>query len=187
MHQGSFLEFCGLYFAFYYAADFALSLGVSPSNSFNEIIIMNAVGILGRLLPNYLADRYVGCLNIFAPITVITGIIVICWMAVDSRSGLTAFIIIYGIFAAGVQALFPASVAALTDDPRKAGTRIGMSFTVVSLGCVVGPPISGALVGAGDGNFRYAQIFCGLALILGGLSLGAARVAKTGFVLRAKT
>lgn len=185
--QGSFLEFCGLYFAFYYAADFALSVGVRPKDSFNMIIIMNAVGILGRLLPNYLADRYVGCLNVFAPITIITGIIIICWMAVDSYSGLMAFIVVYGVFAAGVQALFPASVAALTDDPRKAGTRIGMSFTVVSLGCVVGPPISGALVSAGDGSFRYAQIFCGLVLIFGGLSLGAARVAKTGLVLKAKT
>lgn len=107
-------------------------------------------------------------------------------MTVDSYDSLTAFVVVYGIFAAGVQALFPASVAALTDDPTKAGTRIGMSFTVVSLGCVVGPPISGVLISAGDGNFRYAQIFCGLALILGGFSLGAARVAKTGFVLRAK-
>lgn len=147
---------------------------------------MNAVGIIGRLVPNYLADRYFGCLNVFAPITIITGIIVICWMAVDSYGGLMAFIVVYGIFAAGVQALFPASVAALTNDPRKAGTRIGMTFTVVSLGCVVGPPISGALISAGGGNFRYAEIFCGLVLILGGLSLVAARVAKTGFVLGAK-
>ncbi|KAL0633375.1 hypothetical protein Q9L58_007749, partial [Maublancomyces gigas] len=167
--------------------DFALFIGVHPEDSFNTIITMNAVGILGRLLPNYLADRYFGCLNVFAPITIITGVIVICWMAVDSYSGLTAFIVVCGIFAAGVQALFPASVAALTNDPRKAGTRIGMSFTVVSLGCAVGAPISGALVGAMDGSFRYAQIFCGLVLILGGLSLGAARVAKTGLILRAKT
>lgn len=97
-----------------------------------------------------------------------------------------AFVVIYGIFAAGVQALFPASVAALTDDPRKAGTRIGMSFTVVSIGCVVGPPISGALVSAGDGDFRWAQTFCGLVLILGGLCLAAARFLKTGWVIRAK-
>lgn len=147
---------------------------------------MNAVGVLGRLIPSYLADRYVGCINIFAPITVITGIMVLCWMAVSSYGGFMVFVVIYGIFAAGVQALFPASVAALTDDPRKAGTRIGMSFTVVSVGCVVGPPISGALVGVGDGNFRYAQTFCGLVLILGGLSLAAARVVKTGWVLKAK-
>lgn len=147
---------------------------------------MNAVGIIGRLLPSYLADRYVGVLNVFSPITVITGIIIICWMAVDSYGGLMAFVVIYGIFAAGVQALFPASVAALTDDPRKAGTRIGMSFTVVSFGCVVGPPISGALVEAADGDFRWAQLFCGLILILGGVCLAAARFAKTGLVLKAK-
>lgn len=183
----SFLMFCGIYFAFYYAGSYALSIGLDSTTSFNSLIIMNAVGLVGRLLPTYLADRYFGVLNISAPITVCTGIIIVTWMTVETYNGMLVFVLVYGIFAAAVQALFPASVAALTDDPAKAGTRIGMSFTVVSFGCMVGPPICGALIGAVDGDYVWAQTFCGVVLIAGGVLLGAARVAKTGFVLWAKT
>ncbi|KAH8144515.1 uncharacterized protein LAJ45_11490 [Morchella importuna] len=182
----SFLMFCGIYFAFYYAGSYALSIGLDSTTSFNSLIIMNAVGLIGRLLPTFLADRYFGVLNIFAPVTICTGIIIVTWMTVETYKGMLVFVLVYGVFAAGVQALFPAAVAALTDDPAKAGTRIGMSFTVVSFGCVVGPPICGALIEAVDGDYVWAQTFCGVVLIAGGVLLGAARVAKTGFVLRAK-
>ena len=64
----------------------------------------------------------------------------------DSLGGLIAFVIIYGYFGAAVQGLFPATLSSLTTDLRKMGVRIGMVFSIVSIACLTGPPLAGALI-----------------------------------------
>lgn len=91
------------------------------------------------------------------------------------------FCIIYGIFAAGVQSLFPAACASLTTDLKKMGVRTGMCFTVVSIACLTGPPLAGVLIQSDDGGFLYAQVFGGSAFMGGSLTLLAARFAKNGW------
>jgi predicted MFS family arabinose efflux permease len=44
---------------FFYIEPFALRVGTSEHLSFYILAIMNAAGTLGRIIPNFIADRYV--------------------------------------------------------------------------------------------------------------------------------
>ncbi|OQE47071.1 hypothetical protein PENCOP_c001G00444 [Penicillium coprophilum] len=183
---GMFLNFWGLYFAFYYIGAFGRSvLGLSYSESTNLIIVTNGAGILGRLIPAYLADSKFGPLNTIIPLTLGASLMMFCWTAVHSTAGLYVFAVLYGIFSNGVQGLWPSTLSSLTPDLSKTGVRIGMGFTVVSFACLTGPPLGGALIARADG-YIGAQIWGGLTFLLGALVLIAARLMKTGSTMRAK-
>ena len=81
-----------------------------------------------RIIPNYLADRAFGPLNLFVPCTLATGVLLLCWPAVSSPAGLIVWAVFYGIFAAGILSLFPATLSSLTTDLTKSGTRWATSF-----------------------------------------------------------
>ena len=144
---------------------------------------MNAVGLPGRLLCGLIADRALGPVNTLTAVTFLSGVLLYCWSAVSTLGGLFTFCVIYGIFAAGVQSLFPAACASLTTDLQKMGVRTGMCFSVVSIACLTGPPIAGALVELGHGHFLYAQVFGGSAFMTGALALIGAKVAKNDWKL----
>lgn len=46
-----------VYVPFFYFQDYASELGVSPDMAFYVLSIMNGASLLGRLVPNWLADR----------------------------------------------------------------------------------------------------------------------------------
>lgn len=138
---------------------------------------MSGVGTIGRLLPNYLADRF-GTLTIFAPTAACLSLLMYTWIAVSSPSGLYAWASVSGMNAGGIQAIFPAALAALTTDPNRQGTRMGMIFTIVSFAVLIGPPIQGAIISAQGGRYGGAQAFAGSTLALGTVFLIAAREIK---------
>ena len=179
-----FLIFWGLYFAFYYIGSFGRDiLKISMADSINLLLILNGVGAIGRLIPGYLADKYFGPLNLIVPFAFVSGLLLLCWPAVSSKTGLIAFAVVYGIFAAGIQGLFPATLSRLTTDLRKAGVRMGMCFSVISFACLTGPPLAGALIQRDGGRYIGAQMCAGGAMIAGCALLVATRVAKVGFRL----
>ncbi|MCJ1457028.1 hypothetical protein MMC28_007394 [Mycoblastus sanguinarius] len=179
---GMFLSFWGLYFAFYYIGSFGVNIiGITQTDSINDLLILNGVGLFGRLIPAHLADRYFGPLNTLIPFVFVSGLLLYCWAAVSSKGGLVGFAVVYGLFAAGIQALFPATTSSLTTDLKKAGVRMGMIFSVVSFACLTGPPLAGALIQRRDGGYLYAQIFAGSVLMGGCATLVASRFAKKGW------
>lgn len=46
--------------------------------------VMNGVGLVGRLVPAYLADQYFGPLNTLIPFVLTSGLLIYCWAAVVS-------------------------------------------------------------------------------------------------------
>ncbi|KAB8076711.1 major facilitator superfamily domain-containing protein [Aspergillus leporis] len=178
---GMFLDFWGIYVGFFYIGSFARNIiGVSQSTSTDVLLVMNGVGLLGRLIPNLMADWYSGPLNLLIPCSLATGVVAYCWVAVNSLGGLYAFSIFYGLAAAGIQSLFPATLSTLTTDLKKSGVRMGMVLSVVAVAALIGSPIAGALVQLDNGQYLHAQMFMGSAVIAGALTLFAARVAKLG-------
>jgi MFS family permease len=105
---------------------------------------------------------------------------------VTSRTGLVAFSVVYGLFASSIQALFPATLSSLTIDLKKAGVRMGMVFSVVSLASLTGPPLAGALIQKNEGRYLHAQIFAGSVIMCGCLALVASRIARAGSKLKTK-
>lgn len=181
---GMFLNFLGLYVAFFYLSSFAQDIvGLSRSTSINILLIMNGTGMVSRLLPNYLADQYLGPLNLLIPFAFVSGVVLFGWTGVHTLDGLYAFAVIYGLSAAGVQSLFPATLTSLTTDLKKTGVRMGMVMSIVGCSSLMGSPIAGALIDNRDGDYLYAQIFAGVVMFVGSLILVAARIIKSGYGL----
>ncbi|KFY81287.1 hypothetical protein V500_11548 [Pseudogymnoascus sp. VKM F-4518 (FW-2643)] len=123
---GMFFVFWGVYFAYYYLGSFAQSIiGILPTESINLLVVLNGVGVLGRTGPNFLADRYFGPMNTLISVVLVSSGLSFAWVGVTSRGGLYAWAVIYGVFSAAVQSLFPATLSSLTTDLRMAGTRMG--------------------------------------------------------------
>ncbi|EPS26585.1 hypothetical protein PDE_01522 [Penicillium oxalicum 114-2] len=178
---GMFLNFWGLYVGFYYIGSFSRDIiGVAESVSIDLLLVMNGVGVLGRLVPNLLADQFTGPLNLLIPFSAATAIVAYCWAAVPDLAGLWAFAAVYGLAAAGIQSLFPATLSTLTTDLKKIGVRMGMVMSVVAVAALIGSPIAGALIECDDGGYLYAQMFTGSTMLAGTVTLMAARVCKVG-------
>ncbi|KAJ2902298.1 3-oxoacyl-[acyl-carrier-protein] reductase [Zalerion maritima] len=178
---GTFFCFWGVYFAFYYLSSFATDVLDPPfsyADSLNLLLILNGVGIIGRTLPNHVADK-IGPLNMFVPFAFISGLLSLCWIAVTSAAGLYVWATINGIVASGLQSLFAAALSSLTDDPRKMGVRMGMIFTIVSFSVLTGAPIQGAIITAQGGSYVGAQAFAGVSLLIGSGFLAASRIARS--------
>ncbi|CAI7575302.1 unnamed protein product [Penicillium discolor] len=154
---GMFMNFWGLYVGFFYIGSFSRNIiGVSSDRSIDLLLVMNGVGLVGRLVPNLLADRYTGPLNLLIPFSFATALVGYCWAAVN------------------------ATLSTLTTDMKKIGVRMGMVLSVVAVAALIGSPIAGELVIRDDGEYLYAQMFMGSAILLGGLTLIGARVIKVG-------
>lgn len=179
-----FLIFWGIYVGYFYIGSFGRNvIGVSQSTSIDLLMVMNGVGIPARLILSFCADRYTGPLHILLISSFATGVIAYGWSGVKSLSGLYIFAVVYGIAAAGIQALFPATLSSLTTDLKRTGVRMGMVFSVVGVAALIGSPIAGALVQKDHGQYLYAQMFMSSCIIAGTLNLVGVRAAKLGFRL----
>lgn len=125
-----FLIFWGVYFAFYYVSSFDVDIiGIPQNESFNLFLLLDSVGVIERTLPAYLADRYIGPMNI---VLVVTAFSIICaWamIGVTFRGGLYAGTVVYGVVGNGLQGMFPATLRSLTADLKKSDVRMGAIFT----------------------------------------------------------
>jgi len=181
---GTFFVFWGLYPAYYYIGEYAVTvIGLPYSQSVNFLIILNGIGIIGRLVPPYFADRYTGSTNMMVPFVLLSGITLYCWAAISSESGLWAFSVFYGLFSSAINGLFPSAISSLTKDISKMGVRMGMVFTILSFAVLTGSPIAGALISARGGNFVGMEMFTATSMVLGGLVLVGARLSGTGMKL----
>ena len=150
------------------------------STSVSLLIIFNGVGIPARMLAGHVADRYFGVLNTFIPIVFVNAILAYCWLAVTTQASLYAFVAIYGLFSAGFQSLMPTTVASLTPDIRKTGTRLGMVFSVISVASLTGPPIGGALLTTDGGKYTAPIIWAATSMLVGVCLIVGARAHRYG-------
>jgi predicted MFS family arabinose efflux permease len=116
------------------------------TQSLNLVILVNGIGVPARVLPGFVADRYLGVLNTFFLCIFLCATVLWAWLGVSGIPGYYAFITLYGVFSAAFQSLVPTTVAALSSDMTKTGTRLGMALTAVGLSALVGGPISGAML-----------------------------------------
>ncbi|KAI1339532.1 MFS general substrate transporter [Xylariaceae sp. FL0016] len=169
-----FFNFWGLYFAFFYMGTFARDR-IGVAQPITLLLVLNGVGVVGRILPNIVADR-IGALNVLIPLSFAASLVLYCWVAVHTTGALYGFAVLYGLLAAALQALFPAVATTMTPDLSRTGTRVGMIFSFVSFATLTGPAISGALIQKRDGDYLYAQLFAGTSVLIGALFAVAAKV-----------
>jgi MFS family permease len=145
---GGLFAFLTLYVTFFYITLFATSHGVA-SESFAPYLVtlLNAGSILGRIIPNALADRY-GSLNLLIACVVGSAVLVFGWLGVRDLGGGVVYVLLYGAFSGGVVSLTPSVIVGLSPDMGRVGARMGMSFVVSGIAILVGTPIAGAILGS---------------------------------------
>ena len=138
---------------------------------------MNAASIPGRTLPMVLSDT-IGPLNIQSPFAVLSGVLALAWLGVSDLSGLLAVCILYAVASGAFLAMPPAAVATLTPDLSRFGARMGVILAFMSLGSLVGNPVSGAIIQSRDGGAYYAgaKVWAGGMLIGGGAFIWTSRM-----------
>lgn len=198
----------GVYFVFYYVsiaplfhhalqsvmlivneqiASFARdTIGLSYTSSVTLVIVLNGVGLPARIIPGYIADTYVGVINLFIAILSVNVLLLYLWLCVHSISSFYAWTVLYGIAAGGFQSLFPTAITSLSDDMSRAGTRLGMAFTVIAFSALIGGPLGGAIVGAMGGKYAGAIAWAATSTLIGVALITAARVWKHGWTLKKK-
>ncbi|KAI1323439.1 MFS monocarboxylate transporter-like protein [Xylariaceae sp. FL0255] len=176
---GIFFTLWGLYIAYFYTSTYGTQvIDISEENSLSLLIILNAVGVPGRVIPAFIADRYYGPFNTMLPFVAIAGTLLLAWMRVHTSASFYAWVALYGVASNAVQTLFPSSLSSLVTDPSKTGQRVGMVFGVGSFACLTGPPLAGILIGVAGGRYVYLQVFGGVSVIVGFLLLGVSRICQ---------
>ncbi|KAI0707813.1 MFS general substrate transporter [Earliella scabrosa] len=174
----SFMSFLGIYTVLTYIDVSAVSEGISADFSFYLLAIANACSAVGRVVGGLAADR-TGPLNVMTPATVIAGIMTYIWpFAATSIGGNIAVAIVYGA-SSGVYVSLLAQPIVRMGKTHDVGVRVGMSTTVLALGAVAGPPISGA-INAATGGFKYTGIYAGSAVMIACALMMATRFAILG-------
>jgi MFS family permease len=149
----------------YYLQSYAVRNGMAGSALAQHLVaLLNACTIPGRILPSFFADRY-GALDTYIVVCACASVSVFCWVGAVSAAGNIAFAVVYGFFSGGVVALATVVITSITPDLGRLGTRLGMVNIIKGVASLVGPPISGAILGS-TGKYLGIQLFAALGLML---------------------
>lgn len=158
----------------------SLRHGFSNNLSIYTIVVLNAGSVLGRILPSYFADRYLGHFNSITIISLLNAILLLAfWLPLEYHMTST-HAQIFGLSAvagfttgAAISALMPC-VAELGSAERL-GRRLGMFMAVTGGASLTSLPIQGALIPRGDGGFAYLIMFSGCSILVGTVGIAYAR------------
>ncbi|KAJ7580755.1 major facilitator superfamily domain-containing protein [Mycena floridula] len=159
----SFTAFLGLYTVLTYIDIAAVSVGVSGNFSFYLVSIANASSTFGRLMTGIAVDRF-GAINFIAPMTIVAAVLTYAWPFAKSEASFIVIAILYG-FSSG--AFVATCMAPLYDlgEMSDIGRRTGMVMSIIALGALAGPPISGAINNA-TGGYEAVGYYAGSTVIL---------------------
>ncbi|KAF2162537.1 hypothetical protein M409DRAFT_58283 [Zasmidium cellare ATCC 36951] len=192
---GAFFLELGLFIPITYITSYSLQTNgaISPTFAYQLLAIFNAGSFLGRWAPGWIADKLgrfntqicavflcaASSLGLWLPATVLAS------EASDtSRPTILGLTIVYAVlmgFASGSNiSLTPVCVSMLCPI-KEYGRYVATTYTVVSIGTLIGLPIAGALVSACGGSYWGVALFTGLCYVCGLGCFVAARVMKVGW------
>lgn len=155
-----------------YLASYSLLRGNSETTSYALITVTNAVGILGRYIPAFLADKYVGTFNIVI-ITVSMAAFwnFVLWLPFGGNTAcLWVYVCLYGFSAGSILSLTPVCIGAIskTSDFGKRYSTTYLAQAVITIPVI---PISGVIIG--DGNhikgYNHFIVFSTMFMVAGAL------------------
>ncbi|KAF8495387.1 MFS general substrate transporter [Gautieria morchelliformis] len=161
----------------------AVFYGVSPTLAFYLVAIANASSLLGRIASGVLSDHF-GPLNILIPMTTIAGILTMAWPYAKTSTSLIIIAVLYGISSGtfvGILVLPVTSMGEIGD----IGRRQGMLLSLLAIGAILGPPISG-FINAATRGYVAMGFYAGGAVLAGVVLMFVCRVLITGQLFRGK-
>ncbi|KAH6892446.1 major facilitator superfamily domain-containing protein [Thelonectria olida] len=183
---GLFFFVWAVYYTFYFLASYAREvLGLSYADASILITLVNGAGLPARVLVPMVAD-IIGPLNVISLVAVFVALVAFTWLSVHTVAGIYVFTAFYGIASGSFQCLMPTGVASITKRLDKVGTRLGMCFTIVSVGGLTGPPLGGLIQSASGGAFTNASIWAALSSVMCAVLLLTARSLKSEWKINVK-
>ncbi|KAI9446197.1 MFS general substrate transporter [Lactarius indigo] len=155
--------FLGLFTVLTFIDASAPSHGVPESFSSYLISTTNAGNAIGRLAGGVLADKF-GPINVMIPASFIAGVLTLVWPYTRGTAALFTIAVTYGTSSGAMVTLMGVPMIALGES-ADVGRRTGMYFTIVSLGALAGPPISGA-INHSTGGYTAVGIFAGCSVMI---------------------
>ena len=181
---GGFLGFMALYVPFFYIQLYSIERNIaSETLTFYILPIINAASVFGRIFPNMLADK-IGPLNMIVPCGIISGILTLSLISVNSVASILVFCVFFGFFSGTFVSLPPTVFVALSPRRSIVGTRMGMGFAITAFSLLIGTPIAGAILKSS--GFVGVWIFGGSLITSGSILMGFARCKKIGWRLTAR-
>lgn len=171
---GVFFTFAGIYIPYFYISawvrDTAFPLQMS---TYYLISIMNAGGLVGRIIPNFVADKFIAGPVLTQALAVIAcGALAAGWTYIEtSFAGLIVWVVAYGFVSGAVISLIPASAATLTRDMSSLGGRIGVLFAGNAIASLIGNPVAGAIQRSTSSGWKGLASYCAVFNIVGGCLL----------------
>lgn len=151
------------------------------------LAIMNAASIFGRGLPGPIADK-LGRFNVMILCSAVCTISILgLWLTTGSNlAQLVAFAVLYGLFSGSAYSLTPVCVAQLCKTEDYA-SKYGTAYGVVSIATLAGVPLSGNILGVGNGeNYPALILFCGIAYAVSTVLFLVARGISKGWNIKTK-
>ncbi|MCA8383463.1 MFS transporter [Burkholderia cenocepacia] len=139
----------GVFVPFVHLVPYALDHGVAPSTA---VLLLGAIGVgstAGRFFLGGLADRFgrrASLLAMFAGMAVA----LVAWAGAGTVATLAGFALVFGVFYGGWVAVLPAVVMDYFGG-RNVSAIIGILYTSVAFGTLIGPAAAGFIYDAGGG------------------------------------
>ena len=141
LYAAGFICSFGLFVPFVHLVPYALDHGIAQSSA---VLLVGAIGVgstAGRFFLGGLADRLGRPLS-FLMMYAGMGLAFLIWAFSTSFWPLAIFALVYGLFYGGFVALSPAVLADYFG-ARNAASMIGILYTSVALGTLIGPTVAG--------------------------------------------
>jgi predicted MFS family arabinose efflux permease len=162
----------------------ARAQGMSARLANYLVPVLNAASIIGRTVPNAVADK-VGHFNVMITMCAFSSILILgVWLPTHGNAAAIVFAALFGIGSGAAISLTPVLCAAISPI-EEIGARTGSAFVVSAFAGLTGTPIGGQIIVDSGGSFDNTKTFGGVACAIGTglfvvsrLSYGGARFAK---------
>ncbi|KAK0657752.1 major facilitator superfamily domain-containing protein [Cercophora newfieldiana] len=164
-----FLLWLGIDVPFFFLPSFAQErLSLSADWGDYLLAMMNASAIAGRVILG-VAAMYAGAFATWQFSIGASCILLACWVAVHDLPGIIVVVLFYGMITTGVSSLVSAALLVISPDISVVGTRMGMSGVLGGLGCLIGPPVAGAIQGTSAGYIGLTTFTAAVYLVAFGV------------------
>ncbi|KAK5774239.1 hypothetical protein RI543_004528 [Arxiozyma heterogenica] len=168
-----------------FIASYSLEMGNSVTTSYNIIMASNIVGILGRYIPGYVADKWMGRFNIMITTNFVCFILnLVIWLPFGKHViALWIYICLYGFFSGSVLSMTPVCIGQIsrTDD---FGKRYATAYCLQAFLIIPAIPIGGAIIGNGSKvGYDNFIIYVSMIMLAGTLCFSLTRYFCVGMKL----
>ena len=143
----------GIFIPPFYLPTFAIGNGMSTELASYLVSIYNAASLFGRVIPGILADK-LGRFNIYIIAAASSAILGFSWQAATTNAGVIVFAAVYGFCSGAIVSMASVCLTLVPKDPKDIGTYLGMGLAGSASAALIGPPISGAILG----RYGFARV-----------------------------